>query len=132
MTRHYLDILAETIRKRWNKVALEDYRTIIRYTYGDLACQMERVGRLLDALEVRQGVHVALCGNNCSNWAVAYLGVATWGGVCVGIMQDFAAEDIAKLIDHSDSEVLIASEAIRTKLKGIDLPKVKYVIEPEV
>lgn len=131
MTRHYFDILAETIRKNWNKVALEDYRTIIRYTYGDMACQMERVGRLLDALEVRQGVHVALCGNNCSHWAIAYLGVATWGGVCVGIMQDFSAEDIAKLINHSDSEVLIASEAIRTKLKGMELPKVKYVIAME-
>jgi len=131
MARHYLEVLSETIRTNWDELALADYRSLNRYTYSDLADNMANLGVIYDGLKLKKGVHVALCGNNCANWAVAFLGTAVWGGVNVCVMPDFAAEDIARIINHSDAEVLIASEQVRKKLQDSELPKVKHVISME-
>ena len=131
MARHYLEVLSDTIRDNWNEIALADYRTLTRYTYGDLADNMANLGNIYDQLKLKKGVHVAICGNNCANWAVAYLGTAVWGGVNVCVMPDFQAEDIARIVNHSNAQVLIAAEPVRKKLEGHDLPKVKYIIALE-
>ena len=131
MAKHYLEVLSETIRTNWNEIALADYRTLTRYTYGDMADYMACLGAIYDQLELKKGVHVAICGNNCANWAVAYLGTAVWGGVNVCIMPDFQAEDIARIVNHSEALVLIASEQVRKKLEGQNMPKVKYIFALE-
>ena len=122
MARHYLEVLSETIRENWNEIALADYRTLTRYTFGDLADNMANLGNIYDQLKLKKGVHVAICGNNCANWAVAYLGTAVWGGVNVCVMPDFQAEDIARIVNHSNAQVLIAAEPVRKKLAELDLP----------
>ena len=131
MARHYLEVLSETIRTNWNEIALADYRTLTRYTYGDMADYMACLGAIYDQLKLKKGAHVAICGNNCANWAVAYLGTAVWGGVNVCIMPDFQAEDIARIVNHSQAVVLIASEQVRKKLEGQELPKVRYIFALE-
>jgi len=138
MAKHYLEVLSETIRANWDELALADYRTLNRYTYSDLADNMADLGVIYDGLQLKKGTHIALCGNNCANWAVAFLGTAVWGGINVCVMPDFAAEDIIRIINHSEAEVLIASEQVRKKL-GItadgtvvpSLPNVKHVISME-
>ena len=104
MARHYLEVLSDTIRENWNEIALADYRTLTRYTFGDLADNMANLGNIYDQLKLKKGVHVAICGNNCANWAVAYLGTAVWGGVNVCVMPDFQAEDIAARARHHTVE----------------------------
>lgn len=131
MAKHYLEVLRDTIRANWNEIALADYRSLTRYTYGDLADNMANLGNIYDQLKLKKGVHIAICGNNCANWAVAYLGTAVWGGVNVCVMPDFQAEDIARIVNHSDAKVLIASEQVRKKLEGLKLPKVKHIFALE-
>ena len=131
MARHYLEVLSETIRNNWEEIALADYKSLTRYTYGDMADQIADLGDIYKQLKLKKGVHIALCGNNCANWAVAYLATAVWGGVNVCVMPDFQAEDIARIVNHSNAEVLIASEQVRKKLEGLELPQVKHRIAME-
>ena len=121
MVQHYLELLGETIRRYWDKPALTDYKGTTSYTYGEMAREIARVGAMYDALGLEKGSHIAICGNNCANWAVAYLATAVWGGVNVCIMPDFPADDIARMINHSDAVVLIASAQVRKKLEDKEL-----------
>lgn len=131
MSKHYLELLGETIRNYWDKPALTDYNGTANYTYGQMAEAIARLGALYDELGIAKGSHIAICGVNSSNWAVAYLTSAVWGGVNVCIMPDFPADDIVRMVNHSDSVILIASAQVRKKLEGKEMPAVKYLIPME-
>ena len=108
MTKHYLDYLTHVMSNQWNDAALTDYNEDHEYTFGELAIEMLRLHTLFEQLGIKKGDKIALAGRNCANWAVAYLAIAAYEGVCVSILQDFTAEDISHLLDHSDSELLFA------------------------
>lgn len=131
MVQHYLELLGETICRYWDKPALTDYKGTTSYTYGEMAREIARVGAMYDALGLEKGSHIAICGNNCANWAVSYLATAVWGGVNVCIMPDFPADDIARMVNHSDAVVLIASAQVRKKLGDKELPAVQVILPME-
>lgn len=117
MTRHYLDILADVIRENWDKPALTDYATLDggvgnSYTYGQM---YERILALCDRfrqLGLNPGDHIAICGENSTNWAIAYLAVAAYRGVSVAILHSLPYEDIVSLVKFSDAKLLLIDRNI--------------------
>lgn len=107
MQKHYLQYLTEVMEHQWNDAALTDYGENHEYTFGELAVEIIRLHTLFDLLGLKKGSKIALAGRNCANWAVGYLSIAAYEGVCVSILQDFRPDDIAHLLDHSDSELLL-------------------------
>ena len=77
---------------------------------------------LFEQLGIKRGDKIALAGRNCANWAVAYLSIAAYEGVCVSILQDFTAEDIAHLLDHSDSDLLFVGPYVWKELQNQTMP----------
>ena len=108
---------------QWNDAALTDYGEDHEYTFGELAKEMLRLHLLFEQLGLKRGDKIALAGRNCANWAVAYLAIAAYEGVCVSILQDFTAEDIAHLLDHSDSDLLFVGPYVWKELQNQKLPK---------
>ena len=132
MTKHYLQYLTEVMEKQWNDPALTDYNEDHEYTFGELATQILRLQELFRSMGIKQGDKIALCGRNCANWAVAYLAIAAYEGVCVSILQDFKAEDVAHLLEHSDSSLLFVGPYVWKELKEQPMPKaVKAAISLE-
>jgi len=132
MTKHYLDYLSNVMYHQWNDAALTDYNENHEYTFGELATQMVRLHELFKLYGIRPGDKIALAGRNCANWAVSYLSIASYQGVCVSILQDFTAEDIAHLLDHSDSEFLFVGPYVWKELQHQTLPqKLKAVLSLE-
>ena len=123
MQRHYLQYLTDVMTMQWNDPALTDYGENHEYTFGELATQMLRLHVLFEALGIKRGDKIALAGRNCANWAVAYLAIASYEGVCVSILQDFTAEDIAHLLEHSDSELLFVGPYVWKELQHQKMPK---------
>ena len=123
MTKHYLQYLTEVMSHQWNDAALTDYNEDHEYTFGQLAVEMMRLHVLFEQLGIKPGDKIALAGRNCANWAVAYLAIAAYEGVCVSILQDFTAEDIAHLLEHSDSELLFVGPYVWNELQHQKLPK---------
>ena len=139
MTRTYLDILADTIRKNWDEPALTDFYLTEdgtaqdtsrgnRYTYGEMYVQMMRLGKLFRALGLKERDHIALCGSNSANWVVSYFAISAYNGVSVNIMNAQSPEDIAYQIDFSDSKVLFIDKVLWDTLKGYSLPKIEHII----
>ena len=123
MQKHYLHYLTDVMTHQWNDAALTDYGEDHEYTFGELAKEMLRLHLLFEQLGLKRGDKIALAGRNCANWAVAYLAIAAYEGVCVSILQDFTAEDIAHLLDHSDSDLLFVGPYVWKELQNQKLPK---------
>ena len=132
MTKHYLQCLTEVMEHQWNDLALSDYNENHEYTFGELAVEILRLHVLFEQLGLKRGDKIALCGRNCANWAVAYLAIAAYEGVCVSILQDFTAVDIAHLLEHSDSELLFVGPYVWKDLQNQPLPpKIKAALSLE-
>lgn len=132
MTKHYLHYLTGVMSHQWNDPALTDYNEDHEYTFGQLATEMLRLHVLFEQLGLKKGDKIALAGRNCANWAVAYLAIAAYEGVCVSILQDFKAEDIAHLLEHSDSELLFVGPYVWKELHEQMMPeKLKAAISLE-
>ena len=122
MQQHYLHYLTNVMSHQWNDPALTDYGENHEYTFGELAVEMLRLHILFEQLGIKRGDKIALAGRNCANWAVAYLAIAAYEGVCVSILQDFKAEDIAHLLEHSDSEMLFVGPYVWKELQEQTMP----------
>ena len=129
MQKHYLNYLTEVVHHQWNDVALTDYEEDHEYTFGEMAIEMLRLHLLFEKLGIKRGDKIALAGRNCANWAMAYLSIAAYEGVCVSILQDFTAEDICHLLEHSDSELLFVGPYVWKELQNQTMPdKVKAAL----
>lgn len=132
MTQHYLLYLTQVMDHQWNDLALTDYNEDHEYTFGQLAIEMLRLHVLFEQLGIKRGDKIALAGRNCANWAVAYLAIAAYEGVCVSILQDFTADDIAHLLEHSDSELLFVGPYVWKELQNQKMPaKLKAALSLE-
>ena len=105
--------------------AVSDYGTPTRYTFGQVAEEVARLHLLMAACGIREGEKVALVGKDSARWCIAYMAVITYGAVLVPILQDFNANDIQHILNHSDSELLFVSDR---SWEGIDeerLPRLR-------
>ena len=123
MQKHYLHYLTNVMTHQWNDAALTDYGENHEYSFGGLATEMLRLHELFKLLGIKRGDKIALAGRNCANWAVAYLAITAYEGVVVSILQDFTPEDIAHLLDHSDSDLLFVGPYVWKELQHQTLPK---------
>lgn len=139
MTRNYLDILTEAIRNNWDQPALTDLHFATdgytpdlsrgnHYTYGELYNAVVDVANILFNNGLRKGDHIAICGENSSNWIVAYLAITKLQAVAVVVMPILPTAQIVQLINFSDAKALFADANIRTKLQGLSLPQLKSVV----
>ena len=132
MTKHYLHYLTDVMEHQWNDAALTDYGENHEYTFGELAVEMLRLHVLFEQLGIKRGDKIALAGRNCANWAVAYLAITSYEGVVVSILQDFTAEDISHLLEHSDSELLFVGPYVWKELQHQQMPaKLKAALSLE-
>ena len=126
--RHYLSILQESMRARWEKPALSDYRGET-FTFAQMATRIAKLHATFKAIGLEPGDKVALAGKNCARWAMSFMATATYRGVAVPILPDFAPNTIAGLTDHSESSVLFTERRIWEQMELKDMPNLKAAID---
>ena len=128
MTEHYLDRLERTINANWSQPALSDFYLTDdgsaqdtsrgnHYTYGEMYCEMLRLGEMFAALGLQKGDHIAICGANSAHWAIAYLAIAACQCVSVSIMHSQSIDDIAHQMKFSDAKALLTDPELWLELK---------------
>ncbi len=117
-----------TIIQYWNEPVFSDYGFSTTYYYKDVARYSIAMGKLLQFLNIDERSKVSVCGKNCSNWALTYLGAVLNNRVIVPILPNFHSKDIQHIINHSDSEILFVDNDIFDELNEEALPRVKIVI----
>lgn len=128
--RHYLSILQTSMRERWHKPALSDYKGVT-FTFADMATRIAKLHALFEAMEMKDGDKVALASKNCAHWAISFLATATHRCVAVPILPDFATETIAGLTDHSESVVLFTESRMWNGMDVATMPRLKAAINVE-
>ena len=116
LEQNYISILEQSIKNNWEKSALTDYKGI-SLRYKDLAVQIEKIHILLEEAGIQRGDKIALCNKNCSNWAVAFLNIITYGAVVVPILPDFTEEQMLNILKHSESKLFFTNIHLKSKEK---------------
>lgn len=129
-TTHMFTYINQTMRARWNNYGFSDFGENVDYTYGDIATQIAKLNLFFEEVGVEKGEKIAFCGGNSSHWGISFLSVLAYGTVAVSILPDFTGPDVVKLVNHSDSQILLASKAVLDKIKDMfdEMPNVKAVI----
>ena len=125
-----LDILQES-EKKFSEIAAVKWlkkKEIYELSYREI---MEHVRAVRKGLltEGFEGKHIALIGSSSVEWIESYLGIITGKTVAVPLDAMLPAEDLADLINRSDSEALFLSPKNLRILEEIlaECPKLKKV-----
>ena len=121
---HFIQRFADAAKKNWHKPAVCDYNGDV-FLYADVVTQIARIHTLFRRLGVNRGDKVAICANNSARWAVAYLSTTSYGAVAVPILNGFTADNLERLVDHSDSVVLFTEPKIWETMHNEAMPKLK-------
>ena len=113
--------LAESINKNWDYRALTDYQGETYY-YRDVAGYIVRIHQFFRDAGIKPGDKIALIGKNSARWGILYITTVLYGGVIVPILPDFKPDDQAQIVDHSDSILLFAEDAMFEKLDPDKMP----------
>ena len=127
-TKHYLSYLQETMHTNWNSLAMTDLDGEHRYTYAELAQEIEKLHITWRECGIKEGDKIALCGRNCSNWGLLFLAIASYKAVVVSILPDFTAEGIYSLVDHSEAKLLYVGPNVKKKIDATLMKGLKATI----
>lgn len=109
--QNFIELYENSFKKYWNLPAITNYNNATTYTYANVARTIAKVHLLLKEAGVQKGDKISLIGKDSAEWCMVYLGVITYGAIIVPILQDFHANDILHIIEHSDSRVVFVSQS---------------------
>ena len=85
----------------------------IRFTYGELHREVERVACGLLSLGVERGDRVGVWSPNCAEWLIAQYALAKVGAIMVNINPAYRLRELEHALSQSGVSVLIAAQAFR-------------------
>jgi long-chain acyl-CoA synthetase len=86
--------------------------------YRELEARTRRIAALLGLLGIEKGDRVAILSENRPEWGLAYFGLSRAGAVAVPIMTDFLPEQIAAILEHSETKLILASKRFLAKFSA--------------
>ena len=119
-------LIGESVRRNWTRPALADWEGK-GLTYGQVADEIARLHEIFRICRVGPGDKIALLGRNSASWAVVWLASVTYGAVVVPILPDFHPDDVHHIVNHSDSVLFFASDALFASLDAEKLRDVAAV-----
>lgn len=81
-----------------------------RYSFEEVALEVDTAARALLATGVRRGDHVSLWLNNCEDWIFIFFALCRIGAVVVPINTRFRTHDLDYVLRQSDSAMLITHD----------------------
>jgi len=124
---NFIRLFEDGFRKNWDLPGFTNYGEDVTLTYSDIARKVAELHILFEQCKIESNDKIALIGRNNANWAVTYLAVVTYGAIVVPILQDFNANDVHHITNHSESKLLFVGDAIWENLEEEKLTTVKAV-----
>ena len=130
MEECFLRYIEESIKNNWNRAALTDFKGAT-YSYKDVARKIEKLHLLFAHCGIQKGDKIALCGRNMSNWGTAFLATLSYGAVAVPILNEFKAETIHHIVNHSEARLLFAGDVVWEAIDPEAMPALDGVLRVE-
>lgn len=124
---NFIRLFEDAFRKYWDMPAYSNYGENITLTYADVANRVAKLHILFEQCNIQPFDKIALIGRNNANWAITFVASVTYGAVIVPILQDFNANDVHHITNHSESKLLFTSDNIWENLEEEKLTTVKAV-----
>lgn len=125
---NFIKLYEKSFRENFDCPALNDFDTDVKFTYGEIAREIEKLHILFEECKINRGDKIALIGKNTSRWCIAYIASVTYGAVIVPILQDFNPNDVHHIINHSESVLLFVSDIIWDSLEEEKLPELRGAV----
>jgi fatty-acyl-CoA synthase len=88
-------------------------------TYTSLRNRARNLAATLDRMGVGQGERVAIVSPNAARFLISFFGVSGFGRVLVPINFRLNAEEVAYIVEHSGSSVLLVDPELDESLAGV-------------
>ena len=121
------EYIESAIKENWNELALTDFNGD-SFKYSDIARKIEKLHILFEHAGILPGDKIALCGKNCAQWSVAFIGIITYRAVPVPLLHEFKADNLHYLVNHSDAKLFFVDATIWENLDPSVIDKVEGVI----
>ncbi len=110
LQENLIKIYEQSFRENRELSVLTDYFKQETFSYYDMAKEIAKLHMLFEECGIRRGDKIALIGRNNPRWVIAYVATITYGAVIVPILQDFNANDVNHIINHSESKLLFTGD----------------------
>ncbi len=120
-------LIENTIVDHWDMDALTDYKGVT-YQYKDVARKIEKLHILFEESGIENGDKIAICGRNCTHWAVSYLATLTYGAIAVPILHEFTPEQVHSIVKHSEAKLLFVGDVVGPTLNVDEMPGIEAII----
>lgn len=107
---NFISMYENCFRDNWTLFALTDYFKSETFTYGEISEEILKLHILFESLNISRGDKIAIIGRNNPRWCIAFMATITYGAVVVPILQDFNANDVHHIINHSQSVMLFSGD----------------------
>jgi long-chain acyl-CoA synthetase len=126
------ELVKRAVRINPDKIGFKELgpqKQILEYSYKRLEEDINALGTKLLAMGMK-GQHIAILGENSYAWVVSYLSTISGVGIAIPMDKEMTDDDIAKLLNKSDADVIICSNTFAPAMKNILLncPDVKTCI----
>jgi long-chain acyl-CoA synthetase len=98
-------------------------------TYAELGEKVTQLQTELRNRGVKYQDKVVIFGNSTSNWAIAFLAVATMGAVAVPVMDEFPEADVEHILGHSEAVAIFIEESLHQSLNLPSLDDIPLIIK---
>src|SRR5271165_4908551 len=103
-----------TVRAFGDREALVDRPTGRRWTYAELAADVDALALGLLAMGVAKGDRVGIWAPNCAEWTLTQYATAKIGAILVNINPAYRARELEFVLNQSGSTLLVAAEKLKT------------------
>ena len=115
-----LTSMLETSAERFsNLTALQTWRDKqSAISYPDLLKRSLSVAHYLHWQGIGKGDRVAILGESCPNWGLAYLGINRAGAIAVPILPNFSKSEVQSILAHSGAVLAVVNSKNMDKVDG--------------
>lgn len=114
-----LTSVVEAAASRYGRLtALNTWRKDDALSYGQLLQLSLNVAFYLHREGVGKNDKVAILGESCPNWGLAYLAVNRAGAIAVPVLPDFSAHEVRSILEHSGAGFVVVNAKHAAKLEG--------------
>lgn len=107
-------VLTRTVAEQGEREALVFPKLGLRWTWAQLAEQVDRAARGLQVLGLRKGDHIAIWATNVPEWIVLQYATAQFGAVLVTINPAYRPFELRYVLQQSDAAALVLVDRFKS------------------
>ena len=106
--------LDRTVRRFADRAAMVDVPVGRRWTYAELAAEVDALALGLLAAGITKGDRVGIWAPNCAEWTYTQYATAKIGAILVNINPAYRTSELEYVLNQSGTKLLIAAQRLKT------------------